>query len=227
MKAENLKHYVPRFGRIAERISGVSDVTFSDPSDPFRISMDCKFPDIGDVRIEPMRADHAGAWAKFYGYPDLGLSKRSMRYFGTDPLKTMVNRVEWREDGRYVILHGGLIIGYLALHDLGRMLDCKVSADGDEYHVPIGIAVADRMQGTGIASLGILFLKFVVAVCDLGLLTGCHTRNLRARAFYKKEGFVFVGYRKHEHPGIRRYSPVFVLEYNEIDIDPEDEEPRA
>jgi len=188
--------------------------------------MDCAFPGLGKVRIEPMRADHADAWAKFYGHPEFGLSEQSMRYFGTDPLETMVNRVEWREDGRYMILNEATVIGYLALHDLGRMLDYKVSAEGEDYHVPIGIAVADRVQGTGIASLGVLFLKFIASVCDLGLMTGCHRRNLRARTFYRKEGFVFVGYRKHEHPGIRRFSPVFVLECNEIDIDPEDDEPR-
>lgn len=39
------------------------------------------------------------------------------------------------------------------------------------------------------------------------------------------EGFVFTGHQKHEHPGVRRFSPVFILEHNEVDIDPDDDEP--
>lgn len=38
MSTDELKHFVPRFSRIAERRFGASDVTFTESSDPFCVS---------------------------------------------------------------------------------------------------------------------------------------------------------------------------------------------
>ncbi len=212
-------------GRILEELP-ITDLLMENESDPFRIRQRCLFAGIGTVTIEPLSTDHFALFQRFYDgkHPERGLSEQSRRHFNEHPedtktLAKMARRVKLRQDARFVVIAEKHIVGYLLLEEIDSIKAGRSTCHGEDYHAMLGIGISDRYHGTGLASLGMLFLKLVAALAEVGLGLSVSGQNLRARSFYEKHGFAFAGHKKitDTRTGEQRSDPWYILRRNEFD----------
>jgi ribosomal protein S18 acetylase RimI-like enzyme len=220
-----VNHLVRRFEELAVSRLAVANLIADNEDDPFRIAIQCHFPAIGRIDVEPFADRHFAAFRRFYDgqHPDWGLSKQSRSFFDehptdTDTLTEIAHRVASRQDARFAVLTSDHIVGYMLIEEIDCINAGRETFWGEDYYAMIGIGVSDRFHGTGLASLGMLFLKLVAAMSDVGLGLTRHPDNKRACGFYEKHGFVQRGYRDIfvPHTGTRSASPWYVLRTNEI-----------
>lgn len=212
--------------RVLERLP-ISDLLMENEGDPFRIRQRCQFAGIGTVIIKPLSTDHFALFQRFYDgkHPECGLSEQSRRYFDehpedTETLAKMVRRVKLRQDARFVVIAEKHIVGYLLLEEIDSVKAGGSTCHGEDYHAMLGIGISDRFHGTGLASLGMFFLKLVAALADVGMGLSVSGQNLRARRFYEKHGFAFAGHKKitDTRTGEQRGDPWYILSRNELGI---------
>jgi ribosomal protein S18 acetylase RimI-like enzyme len=212
--------------RVLEELP-ITDLLMEDEGDPFRIRQRCQFAGIGIVTIEPLSTDHFALFQRFYDgrHPGWGLSEQSRRYFNehpedTETLAKMARRVRLRQDARFVVMAEERIVGYLLLEEIDSIKAGRSTCHGEDYHAMLGIGISDRYHGTGLASLGMFFLKLVAALAEVGMGLSVSSQNLRARRFYEKNGFAFAGHKKiiDTRTGEERSDAWYVLERNELGI---------
>jgi RimJ/RimL family protein N-acetyltransferase len=94
----------------------------------------------------------------------------------------------------------------------------KPTCIGETERAQIGIGISDRFHGSGLASLGMLFMKYVAALAGVGLGLAVNPSNARALRFYAKHGFVLAGSKELYafHTRRRFRAPWYVLKRNEL-----------
>lgn len=203
----------------------ITNFVIKNENDPFKLSLECDFANIGKISIEPFSACHFSAFQEFYDgkRPEWGLSKQSRSFFDehTADIKTLneiAQRVAAQQDARFVIITQNHIIGYLLIEEINCIKAGRKTYFGEDYYAMLGIGISDRFHGTGLASFAMLFLKFVAAIAGVGLGLSQAPHNERACRFYEKHGFIMVGYKEIfvPHTGTRQKNPWYILKHNEV-----------
>jgi len=211
--------------RVRERIS-VANLRIIGADDPFGIRYECVLEAHGLVRIEPLCERHFQAFRDFYDGldPEFGLSPQSRQAFDehntTDAaLRGIVARVESREDARFVVMLSRFVVGYLLIEEIGCLQRREKTGSGEDEVAMIGMGVSDRLHGSGLADLAMLFLKLVGALAGVKLGLCARADNLRAQRFYVRHGFQRKGEKDIwvPHTGARTTEPWYVLPENECE----------
>jgi len=175
------------------------------------------------IRIEPFCEKHFSAFGGFYDRKDPQWdpsveSRASSDQHDTsvETLSEIAERVNSREDARFVILTDGHVIGYLDIEEIGSIKAGKKTFLGDDHYAQLGIAISDRFQRMRLGSFALFFLKYVSAVAVVGL--GLITDPEKHRGFFSRHGFVEAGQKSiySYQTGEWSRSPWYVLENNEL-----------
>jgi ribosomal protein S18 acetylase RimI-like enzyme len=225
LEIKRINDTVSAFKEQAERSHNVSEIRLNYIKDPFKISCECILHGIGRIKVTPFTENHINRFQRFFSgrHPEWGLNKESKMHFeehpnDTETLQTVVKRVTDRMDARHLIMVDGHVVGYLIIEEINCIQSGKPTFWNETYYAMMGIGVSDRFHGKGLSDFGVLFLKLVAAVANVGLGLVVSSENERALKFYTRHGFVQSGFKKVlvPHTGKETLDPWMILSRNEL-----------
>jgi ribosomal protein S18 acetylase RimI-like enzyme len=219
------KQIISFFHKHVSSCYNASEIKLGQTGNPFQLTCECYLENIGFIKISPFSIKDIGAFQTFYDgeYPEWGLSKESKEHFeehpnDVDTLEVVAKRVTDSMDARHLIHIGGHVVGYLIIEEIGCIKAGKPTFWNESYHAMLGIGVSDRFHGTGLADFGMIFMKLVAAVSDVGLGLVVDGENERAIGFYRRHGFIQSGFKEVlvPHTGKTSLDPWMILDKNDL-----------
>ena len=213
------------FKEFAEKSGAVTNLLIHNEDFPFEVWVECDFQDIGRILILPFSHRYFESFRQFYDGrdPEWDLSAKSRSLsdqHGTDidKLNEVEERVVSHQDARFLIMTQGHVIGYLDIEEIDLIKAGQKNYFGEDKHAMVDIAISDRFHGTGLASLAVIFLKFVAATAGVSLYLVTSKKNESAIRFYIKHGFQEADPREIFIPEDKQKGePWYVLKRNEFE----------